>query len=323
MTRFDHVKEILDAAVGGKNIHAHGPFWRGLSRDGFVAKVVFGEQLLVVGDAASSNLVKALRGLPPFDGSDYPRMPAGMDPVPEPDIRFIEAWINEGCLEDAFEPSVGGGGALVALAAEVGAAPHTPEQDVAFWREFDNRTLYHPTPQVAQAIQAVMGRTVVWRRLAKGMATDAQWQTQVQAMNADLDILSALHMSVVSSFYGAPLQQSALFMSFQQFGANALPADPLRPDDPEHTMNGNSMWFVWSAVADACLRLNIDTAFWEILCRAVMIGSANDGLMRGRFQVVGFTPDPAGQAAVLTYFSALPANVLRTELTRRYRDSGL
>ena len=323
MTRFDHVKEILDAAVGGKNIHAHGPFWRGLSRDAFVAKVVFGEQLLVVGDAANSNLSKALRGLPPFDGSDYPRMPAGMAPVPELDIQFIEQWINEGCLEDGFQPPPGGGPPVPLFAGAPVGPIHTPELDVAFWREFDNRTLYQPTPQVAQAIQAVMGRTVVWRRLAKGTATEAQWQAQVQAMNAELDIISALHMSVVSNFYGAPLHQAALFMSFQQFGANALPADPLRPDDPEHTMNGNSMWFVWSAVADACLRLNIDTAFWEILCRAVMIGSANDGLMRGRFQVVGFTPDPVGQAAVLAYFSALPANALRMELTRRYRDSGL
>jgi len=110
MNRFERVKQILDQAIGGpdKTIGIHGAFWRGLTRDQFVAKKVVGVVLLVVGNGAGSNLVKALKGEIPF-GMDLPdappaaefsRMPAGLDPVPAADIAFIQKWIDEGCLED-------------------------------------------------------------------------------------------------------------------------------------------------------------------------------------------------------------------------------
>ena len=106
MTRFEKVKDILDRAVAGHTVHAHGAFWRGLTRDEFVAKKVFGRALLASGNAAESNLVRALRGQPPFGNdtgnldTDFPRMPARLPPVAEPDIIFIETWINDGCPED-------------------------------------------------------------------------------------------------------------------------------------------------------------------------------------------------------------------------------
>jgi hypothetical protein len=69
--RFQQVLDILDAAIGGPDaqIDVHGPFWRGLTREQFVEKKVFGRQLLVVGDGAASNLVRALKGESPF-GAD-------------------------------------------------------------------------------------------------------------------------------------------------------------------------------------------------------------------------------------------------------------
>src|SRR4051812_49636471 len=99
MTRYERVLEILDNAIGGpgSNIGVHGAFWRGLTRDQFVAKKVQGRQLLVVGDGVGSNLIKALKGESPF-GVDLPdpppgallsRMPAGFDPVSDGDIAFI------------------------------------------------------------------------------------------------------------------------------------------------------------------------------------------------------------------------------------------
>ena len=102
MNRFQRVIQILDDAIGGPNktIRAHGPFWRGLTRDQFVAETVFDLDLVAVGTGADSNLVKALRGVEPFDGSEFPRMPVGRPPVPEEGIAFIERWIDEGCLED-------------------------------------------------------------------------------------------------------------------------------------------------------------------------------------------------------------------------------
>ena len=107
--KFDDVIEILDKAVGGPDaeVVSHGPFWRGVTRDRFIAMRVGGRQLVTLGDGAHSNLVLSLRGEAPFgsdlddppDGAVNPRMPAYLDPVPAESISGIEQWINEGCPE--------------------------------------------------------------------------------------------------------------------------------------------------------------------------------------------------------------------------------
>ena len=114
---FQQVIEILDEAIGGPDvgIGAHRAFWRGLTRDEFVAKKVFGKPLVVVGDGAASNLVLALKGEAPFgsdlpeppEGADVRRMPAGRPPVPAASIAIIEQWITEGCPDEpvAVEPT--------------------------------------------------------------------------------------------------------------------------------------------------------------------------------------------------------------------------
>jgi hypothetical protein len=114
VNRFERVIQILDNAIGGPDatIGVHGAFWRGLTRDQFIAKIVLTLQLIAVGQGASSNLVKALKGEAPFGrdlpepppGARFPRMPAGLDPVAAQDIAFIEQWIDEGCLEDPLPP---------------------------------------------------------------------------------------------------------------------------------------------------------------------------------------------------------------------------
>ena len=112
MNRFEHVIQILDTAIGGPsaNIGRHGAFWRGLTRDQFVAKQVFLEDLLEVGQGAASNLVKALKGEAPFNRNPpdpppdarFRRMPAGgFPPVPAEDISVIEQWIDDGCPDDS------------------------------------------------------------------------------------------------------------------------------------------------------------------------------------------------------------------------------
>jgi photosystem II stability/assembly factor-like uncharacterized protein len=114
MTRYERVKQILDEAIGGPdvNIGVHGAFWRGLTRDQFVAKKVFNLDLVAVGSGSAANLVKALKGEAPF-GADLPnpppgarfsRMPAGLPPVSDADIAFIQTWIDDGCPEDPFPP---------------------------------------------------------------------------------------------------------------------------------------------------------------------------------------------------------------------------
>jgi len=103
---FERVIEILDEAIGGPgaSIRGHGTFWRGLSRDQFVAHEVFTRPLVVVGKGGDSNLVKALKGVKPFDGSELRRMPAGRPPVADENIAFIERWIDDGCLEGSLPP---------------------------------------------------------------------------------------------------------------------------------------------------------------------------------------------------------------------------
>jgi len=109
VTTYSDVVGLLDAAIGGANIGAHGAFWRTLSRDDFVAYQVFGGIPLFARDAAGkldpsdSNLVKALEGRDPF-GRDlgvpdarYPRMPARRPAMPPDDIQTIRAWISAGC----------------------------------------------------------------------------------------------------------------------------------------------------------------------------------------------------------------------------------
>ncbi len=101
MNRFQRVVQILDDAIGGPHVHIgrHGTFWR-VPRDEFIAVKVFGSiDAVIVGDGASSNLVKALKGEVPFDGSQFPRMPVGRQ-VPDEEILFIEQWIDDGCPED-------------------------------------------------------------------------------------------------------------------------------------------------------------------------------------------------------------------------------
>lgn len=110
MNRYEKVLSILDDAVGGPAapVGFHGAFWRGLTRDQFVAKKVFGLALVTVGDGAGSTLVKAFKGELPFGAdtgnvdADFNRMPSGMPALLTADIDFIKKWIDEGCLEDEF-----------------------------------------------------------------------------------------------------------------------------------------------------------------------------------------------------------------------------
>ena len=49
------------------------------------------------GRGARSALIRGLRGLPPFDGTQFVRLPWGGTAVADADIDRIETWIDEGC----------------------------------------------------------------------------------------------------------------------------------------------------------------------------------------------------------------------------------
>jgi hypothetical protein len=111
-TGFSKVVRLLESAVRGFSVGAHHNFWRDATRDEFVSMSVFGNALVARRedgsfDAAGSNLIKALRGEPPFDGGEadpsdpsrFPRMPAEHPPMPPQAIDYIYGWIEAGCPE--------------------------------------------------------------------------------------------------------------------------------------------------------------------------------------------------------------------------------
>jgi hypothetical protein len=108
---FKKVVRLLDDAVRGFRVGAHHNFWRGCTRDDFVAASIFGHPLITTRpdgsfDAANSNLIKALLGEPPFDAAEedeehdpshFPRMPAHHPPLSPQGIEYIYRWIERGC----------------------------------------------------------------------------------------------------------------------------------------------------------------------------------------------------------------------------------
>jgi hypothetical protein len=67
----------------------------------FVTKNAVGNfKILDVGNGDGSNIIKALRGVAPFDGSRFPRMPVGGPPWLDDDtINAISAWITAGAKQ--------------------------------------------------------------------------------------------------------------------------------------------------------------------------------------------------------------------------------
>jgi hypothetical protein len=323
--RFGQVTGILDAAVGPGAFGAHGPFWRGQSRDHFVTHVVFGKQLLVIGNGSDSNLVKALRGQSPF-GSDtgttgalFERMPARRAPVAPADIDTIERWIDDGCPDTA--PVV----TAPQVSLTTGAFRPDPSVHVAYFRDLDNWSMFHATPDVQAAIGTVFDTVPAWMAFARDPANEQAWldtiadDSTVQA----LTMLAARQKQTLEAHYGVPVPLLTVLDGFERFGNDGLPDDPLRPEDPRHNMNGAIMWFVLGAFADACVRRGISTEFWTFLMRAILCGLLNDGLFRGRFTVVGFTATDEGRQAVFEHAQNVTDADLPAEIRRRYIDSEL
>lgn len=306
ISRFERVRQILDTAVNGEIIGAHGAFWRGRTRDEFVEMEVFGQQLVVVGNCEESNLISALKGTGQFDNSPFRRMPAGRKPVPDQDIEFICKWIDDGCPDKDTDQV-------------------DPEEHNAYWREFDNWAMFAVSPEVQAAIGSFMGSAaMLWMAYALDNSREQAWEDAIKAssMSTTLTLLSTRQTQTVREHFGRPIIWKNVLDSFEKFGSNTLPDDHLRPVDPRHNMNGATMWFFWSAFADACLRLDIDRDFWLNNTRAILLGLMSDGLFRGRFQVKGFTADDEGKKAVRSHVEQMDKDELRDELVRRYQDSG-
>lgn len=101
-TKFTDIQGILDEAVGHEDIGEHGPFWRGVTRDEFVATEVFGCPVIHKEDGQfvgpQSPLVRILRGPIECGGGGFPQMPAGFfPPLAEEKVQTISDWIDAQC----------------------------------------------------------------------------------------------------------------------------------------------------------------------------------------------------------------------------------
>ena len=185
--------------------------------------------------------------------------------------------------------------------------------------------MYHATPEIQDAVGVVFQFFPAWQAFARDATREKAWTDSLSAdsVRPAAAMLSARQKQTVESHYGVPVPLLAVLDGFERFGNDGLPDDPLRPQDTRHNMNGAIMWFVWSAFAEACLRLEMSPDFWRFYMRAILCGLLNDGVFRGRFKVQGFSATAADHLKIFTYCQQVPDVNLPGELRSRYADSGL
>ena len=144
---YQQFKDILNAAAGDSpaDYGGLGRFWD-LPLSKLLQAKLYGIQLIAPeaaghsccshgaasGEtrAARSGIVRGLRGLPPFDGTQFPRIPWGGKEVQDAEIQTIEAWIDDGCPEtDRVDSIVFIPPKLVSITAE--RAPAKPPESAA------------------------------------------------------------------------------------------------------------------------------------------------------------------------------------------------
>ena len=171
-----------------------------------------------------------------------------------------------------------------------------------YWREFDDWAMFNKTAQVDQAIDEFFRVASLWFQDPQNTDPSPDWHDSIQqpSVRAAIELLSELQIKTLTENYGNPIPAKTVFESYELFGNNQLEDDPLRAQDKRHTMNGWQMWFFWFSFCHAAVELNIRTDFWTTHLRAVLIGLINDGVFRGRFNVMGFAPVGGSQPIQIT-----------------------
>lgn len=325
MASFHDVQRSLDRILGGASPGNHKAFWRGRTRDEFVALRVFGLAVVQVGDPESSNLVRALRGLAPF-GSDLtpppddaflPRMPMDQPPAAPEEIALIEDWIRDGCPEE--ERSAGFSGILASIPA---AAPAPPGDDdhVAYWRDVD--LFFLPglsSPETEAHVDNVHVTAFrAWRASHLTGSDPEAWTrlTQRPEILESFRYLRFHQQRLITQYYGA--SQDHLFDSLWKFGGDLLPPDPQSMVEPQHRMNSILDWSFWIPYIELSIT-QPDTSEADLgLARAWQVGIAADGLLRGRKPIPEFDPaDPDLRFAVMSAYAQAPAEALLAGMRTR------
>jgi Ferritin-like len=223
------------------------------------------------------------------------------------------------------EADVAAGAPPARVSLTTGAFRPDPSVHIAYFRDLDNWSNFQRTPDVNAAINVTFGFYDSWRAFAGDASKEQAWIGSLSGpqVRPAVVMLSDRQQQTVEAHYGVPVPLLTLLDGFERFGSDTLPDDPDRPAAPRHNMNAAVMWFILSAFAEACMRLEISTEFWVYYMRAILCGLLNDGLIRGRLTVKGFEATPEGQLAVLQHVQAVADADLPAELRRRYVESPL
>jgi hypothetical protein len=87
-------------------------------------------------------------------------------------------------------------------------------------------------------------------------------------------------------------------------------------------MNAAIMWFVLSAFAEACIRLDISAEFWGVLHARNPLPAAERRPVPGAPDGAGIRGDAHGQLAVSQHAQTSAGADLPAELRRRSMESG-
>jgi hypothetical protein len=322
---YHQIQAVLDRILGNSTGGNHRAFWRGKSRDEFVSMSVFGLPLIDRNNPSNSNLVLALKGLPPFGLDVVPapargiirRMPAGRPPASPSDIATIERWITAGCPE--YDASIMAAHAQTVI---------TDDTHVRYWREID--FFFLPTlssPQTAPHVGRMHAPAYsAWRQSKIDGGAPSVWNNY----KARSDVIQSfeyvrLHQRrILTDFYGA--DQDAILDSLWKFGADLLPRDPDSGAFPEHRMNGVPDWFFWAPYLEMSL-LAADGNDLDLgLARGWQVGIVADGLIRtdaerppaSRMPIPDFnSADPNLKQAVLAQYSGMQPPDLLSSMARR------
>jgi tyrosinase len=126
ISRRQRFRDIMEAAAGtaSPRYDGYGRFWN-LPLPELRTVTIYGIAVMRGDAGAPAGLIAGLRGLYPFDGTQFPRLPWGGTAVAESDIRFIEAWIADGCPDEADDAAAHAAhGEAASQALATGAAPH-------------------------------------------------------------------------------------------------------------------------------------------------------------------------------------------------------
>lgn len=316
MTAFRDIQNALDRILGENPAGNHGAFWRGKTRDQFIADQVFGFQIVEVGDPENSHLVNAIKARAPFGSDLVPptpnsfvrRMPAGLPPADEADISLIEEWITAGCPDDT--------GPLTALLT---ATPVDDETHMRYWREIDHfflpsladpETRTHVNRLHLPAFQA-------WRQTNLTSHGANVWRDFVNnpENQQSFEFIRLHQRRIIDTFYGA--SQFSLLESLWKFGGDLLPRDADSRAEPEHRMNGLLDWFVWIPYLEMSLTADDVNSMDLALARGWQVGLAADGLLRsdeGRPNPISIpefdTADPNLFETVALFFMSMDSNSL-------------